>query len=488
MLSTWRLQWRRIVYFGVCIGWLACAPFGCQSYTPAPLDIATYRDELEARFFDSEPVSAFAERLRSAGADAPDRFDPSDGLTLAEGEALALFYNADLRLARLRAGVALATFENAGLWQDPVFGFDGAEILSPTSPFEFGLTLSLTIPVSGRLSVATDRAGALYEAELRRIVDAEWSMRAHVRRGWAKWTIAEERARLLDDIVAQVERISSITNRLETAGELNRVEGRLFRVELASRRAALNEAILQAQQARFELLRLMGLPPDALAELVSAIPTTEAPTADDDVRRLIESNTEIAIKRAQYHAAEESLRLEIRKQYPDITIGSGYGSENNDDRLLLGVSVPIPVLNANRANIMEARAEREVVRAAAETTFERLIWELATANATLEATRTQRSAVESQIIPMLTEQAEEVEQIAELGEVNALLLLETVTRQFGAKAQLLDLRLAELGAAISIAQLLGPDAALAPAPIADGATANETQQHDSAGDAAGGDQ
>ena len=82
---------------------------------------------------------ASLERLRDLGAEAPATFSFGDGLTPAEGEVLALFYNAELRQARLEAGVALANFENAGLWDDPEFGFDGAEILSPSgSPFEFG--------------------------------------------------------------------------------------------------------------------------------------------------------------------------------------------------------------------------------------------------------------------------------------------------------------------------------------------------------------
>jgi len=98
----------------------------CQSYEPAPLDIGGYRIALDGRVIDTEPITAFALRLRTAGEDVPERFDPSDGISYAEGEVLALFYNPDLRIARLKAGVAMATRDTAGLWEDPVFGFDGA--------------------------------------------------------------------------------------------------------------------------------------------------------------------------------------------------------------------------------------------------------------------------------------------------------------------------------------------------------------------------
>ena len=456
---------------------------GCQSYERVPLELADHRAALDARLAATEPISDFVERLSEAGNQVPERFDPNDGLSPAEGEVLALFYNPDLRLARLDAGVALATFETAGLWEDPQFGFDGAEILSPSGPFEYGLTLSLTIPISGRLGVEKDRAGAAYEAELRRIVDAEWSTRAAVRSAWASWSAASERLRLLREVIGQVERISAITDRLETAGELTRVEARLLRAELVETRADVAEAVFAEARARVELLGLMGLPPDAPVELLPALPPASIAEIADAIERLIEANTTLAVRRAEYQVAEETLRLEVRKQYPDITIGTGYGSEDNDDRLLLGVSIPIPILNANRAGIAEAKARREVARAAAETTFERLTRELSMARAAYDASRTQRDAFERDLVPMLDEQASEVEQLIDLGEVNTLLLLETVTRRFEAKSRLLDLRLAETDAAIEITRLLGPDEPEMPAavePATDDDTTSLTTPHTAA--------
>ncbi len=438
---------------------------GCQSYERAPLELVDHRAALDARLDESESIARFVDRLSENSSATPERFDPSDGLSPAEGEVLALFYNPDLRLARLDAGVALANYETAGLWEDPEFGFDGAEILSPGGPFEYGLTLSLTIPVSGRLDVEKDRAGAAYEAELRRVVDAEWGIRASVRSAWASWSAASERLRLLQEVIGQVERITAITNRLETTGEITRVEARLLRAERVETLADISLAELDEARARVTLLGLMGLPPDAVVELLPSLPPASTIDLNDAVTRLIESNTTLAVRRAEYQVAEDTLRLEVRKQYPDITIGTGYGSEDNDDRLLLGVSVPIPILNANRAGIAKAKARREVARAVAETTFERLARELAIARATLDASRAQRDAFEHELVPMLDEQSLEMERLINLGEVNTLLLLETVTHRFEAKSRLLELRQAEIDAAVEIARILGPDKPESPAPV-----------------------
>lgn len=437
---------------------------GCQSYEPVPLDLTAHHADVHTRLTDLESIHAFMQRLRPTEVSVPDTFDLSDGMSRAEGEVLALLYNPDLRLARLDAGVALATAENAGLWEDPNFGFDGAEILSSSAPFEFGLMLGVTIPVSGRLEAEKARAGADHEAALRRVVDAEWTLRADVRDAWLDWSVAVERVRLLDDVVARLKRLTVVTDRLERVEELSRVQARLFQVELAEREAELASVSFASQRARLHLLSLMGLGPDTDVDLAPSFETVDSPTVDDRLTRLIESNTALAIERAEYQVAEASLRLEIRKQYPDISLGSGYGNED-DDRLLLGVSLPIPILNANRAGIAEADARRDRARAAAEVVLERLSHQLAVADADLEAAASQRALYESTVLPLLIQQSEDIERVTELGDVDTLLLLEDVSRQLEARTRLLDLRLAESNATNRIITILGPDAILHPAPF-----------------------
>lgn len=439
---------------------------GCRAYESSPLDLRAHRQAIAQRAVDFEPIGAFASRLNAAETGAPVVFDARDGLTAAEAEVVALFYNPELRAARLAAGVALASFENAGLWEDPEFGFDGAQILSPGSLLEFGLMVRLTLPVSGRLEVEKDRAGAVYEAELRRIVDREWGVRASVRRAWAAWQTAEERVRLLREVVEGADAIAEIAGRLEESGELSRVEARLFRVELAERRAELVEGAYRARRARWSLLGLMGLGPDAEVVFVPGYPSVhvEEDAEEEPMERLLAANPSLAVRAAEYRVAEESLRLEIRKQYPDITIGSGYGDED-DHRFLFGVSVPIPILNANRAGIAEAHARRESARALAEAELERLMHRLAEAEALLATACAQRVRYENEIVPLLEEQGAELERIVDAGEVDVLMILETLKRHASVRQRLLDLRCAEVEARVTIAELLGPRGGTEPAPV-----------------------
>lgn len=211
----------------------------------------------------------------------------------------------------------------------------------------------------------------------------------------------------------------------------------------------------------------MGLSPDSAVSLVPSTIESDIPDGANDIERLIQTNTDLAVLRADYQSAEETLRLEVRKQYPDIEIGAGLGSEDDDDRLLLGAAIPLPVFNANRGGIAEARANRELARAAAETEFVRLAFQLKSTRARLVSVQQRRKILEQELVPMLDEQAEDIDRLAGLGEFDTFILLETVNRRFEAKNQILALHLQELQGRIEIIRLLGPAVTPQPALISD---------------------
>ena len=456
---------------------LCAALAACQTYEPAPVDLEAHREAFEARALRAEPLGRFCERLGDAGADVPPRFDPADGLSAAEGEVLALFHNADLRLARRAAGVAEAARDASGLWQDPVFGFQLAQVLSPGDRLEWNAVPTLSLPVSGRLGASVDQADAALAASLARVVDQEWSLRARVRAAWAAWSAAKERVALLGDVDDRAQRVGAIADGLVAAGELSRIEARLVQAQLVQIRAEIAEAELAETTARIAVLDLCGLPAAPGVVLVPGFRLDAPPRGDDDVDRLLATSTALAARRAEYEVAEQTLRREIREQVPDVTFGFGPGSEERDDRLLFTGSIPIPVLNANRLAIARARARREEARVALEAELESATRRVSLARAALEAVQRQRSAIEGDLVPLLDEQAREVERLAELGELDTFVLLETIRQSYGAKRRALELMRDEAAAAADLARLMGPPRPAAPAPGAEAVEAAARSPH-----------
>ncbi|MEM1442907.1 MAG: TolC family protein, partial [Verrucomicrobiota bacterium] len=210
---------------------------GCETYDPQFLDPAAHRTEWSERDATRESVEAFAERVGKSPSQ--DRsFDARDGLTLPEGQVVALIFNPDLRVARLRAGVARATAEHAGLWEDPVLSVDVLNVTqSVPDPWVIGSALAFTIPVSGRLEVEKARAEAEMHAELERVSEAEWEVIRDVAHDWLEWSAEGYKLEETRTILGELNSVVASTSRLVEAGELLRTEAALFSIEQASRRA-----------------------------------------------------------------------------------------------------------------------------------------------------------------------------------------------------------------------------------------------------------
>lgn len=427
---------------------------GCQSYQASPLDVASHRAEWLARAPDSEPVRALVDRL--GVSDEPTGFDPADGLSLAEGEVVALVFNADLRLARRRAGVAAATAEHAGRWEDPVFGLDFLSLTeSASNPLQISPGLSFTIPISGRLGAERDRAHAALSAELARVAELEWETRIDLRRAWLRWSAATVKAERATELAAAIESLSTSTDRLAETGELAPTEAALFRIELASQRQALIRHRHDAARAQLRIRALLGLSPGAPLDLVPVL-AIESDVDTSAPEAIAERSLTLARLRREYAAAEQKLRREVREQYPDLSIGPLAEFDRGDTLLGFSLSLPIPILNANKQGIAEAHAERELARAAFETTYERLAGSLEEAQTRAESAQLERELIESDIVPLVDRQLADARSLLALGERGGLILLESLSRAGRIEMDLVDARLGEALARVDIAALTGP--------------------------------
>ncbi|HEX8876505.1 MAG TPA: TolC family protein [Phycisphaerales bacterium] len=430
---------------------------GCQSYQPRPLDLPAHADAFLARTPDSQEVREFAQSLAAGVSQVT--FDPSDGLTCPEAEVIALVYNADLRLARLRAGITRASADHAGLWEDPTLGVDLTRILQSTpEPWKLFSTLGLTIPVSGRLAIEQQRADAQHAAELARLALREWAVRMSVRRAWREWSALDAQLAAGRDFLTRVDQVLAVVNKMEQAGEIARTEARLFRIEKATRASDLALLASSAARAELELRRLMGLAPNAPLRFHPQLHPQLQPhlAAPPPAATLEHTSLAIQVATAEYRAAERTLELEVRKQYPDLHLSPGYGREDAQDQVLLGLSLPLPILNANRRAIAEARAQRELARGAAETTLEQTVAAVRATELRLAAAETHRRTLENEIVPLVDAQYDDARQVARLGEVNTLVLLESLKRQHEAKLALVAAARDEALAAVDLDELRGP--------------------------------
>ena len=105
-----------------------------------------------------------------------------------------------------------------------------------------------------------------------------------------------------------------------------------------------------------------------------------------------------------------------------MSLGPIGESDEGQPRLGLTLGLPIPLLNANRRAIAEAHANREQARLEAERTYQQLAHERARALARHEALASLHEALVSEVAPLVEAQRTEIDRLAAIGELNALLV------------------------------------------------------------------
>ena len=438
----------------------------CQKYERKPLDLDAHRSEFLSRL-TQPPVATDADGSTPSGdRSSLEGFNASDGFSLAEAEVVALVYNADLRVARLEAGVAKVTAEETGRWDDPTIGVDVARVLQGgPNPWTVLTNIGLTLPISGRLRIEKERAGLEHAAEVARVAQAEWRTRMSLRRAWAQWSSLHETAEADRGFIERLDLVLTAVDALERANEITRAHARLFRIERAQATASLAVTIAQRQQAELDIRHLMGVAPTATMAMQPRWPADLDRGAGPDT--LADQSPALLAARAEYEVAEKSLELEVRKQYPDLFVAPGWGRDDGEDEALLNLLAPVPIINANRRGIAEAEARRDAVHARAEGRLEEVVSRLAAARARADAASERRRLMETQLLPLAESQLEDARRAAELGEVDVLVLLESLRRQADTRRRVIEARLDETRAAIDCLELTGPSPSTAPTTNAD---------------------
>ena len=430
----------------VCTAVLVHLPLllvACQRYSPAPLDLAKHRSLMERRTPSSARVAAYAKEIAATTPHA-NNYDPDDGLTLDEAEVVTLFLNPQLRLARLRANVSRVGAAEAGRWEDPELQVDGERIIeSVDEPWVLGAGLAFTIPLSGRLRVERQQAWSQATLEKLRALAEERRVLGELRTEWIEWSAVNERARLAGEVVGELSGLAERADRLRQAGELDPLDARLLRLEAVTQTSRLRGHEASARTAELRLKARLGLAPSAAVKLVPslAVRAVQLPS-DEDIDRLLADHPRLQVARAEYEVAEKTLQLEVKKQYPDLTLGGGFGTDEGTERVLFGASLPLPIFNANRRAIAEAAANREAMRAAAEAQYEQLIGDVAVARATIEGAAARLKYVESELAPLADQQVQDALRRGKVGDFNAIVLLEALTTAHEAKVEVLDARVA----------------------------------------------
>jgi len=348
---------------------VACIFCGCATYQPEPLNPAEVARQFESRSLANAGLCRY---LSTNAAAKPSVCPPPDWnletLTLA-----GFYFSPDMAVAGAQVRTADAAIVTAGARPNPVVGLGPQYDVrsSPNfSPWALGFfSLDLPIETAGKRGYRIAQADRLADAARLAAGETAWTVRSRIRAALLQYLLDARRSDLAAQEQDALARTAALVAARVKAGEVSQPELDLALsiMQNARIRAAGAEARVPAD--RNALAAAIGLPVTALDDAKfdwAALdnPPDEQSLAADTVQRLALLNR-IDLRRelAQYAAADEAVKLEIAKQYPDLRLAGGYSWEGGDNIFELGPSMALPIFNQNQGPIAAAEARRKEIAA-----------------------------------------------------------------------------------------------------------------------------
>jgi len=381
---------------------LTLLPGGCTRYHPQPIVPEQSLEDFQARRLDAPELGAFLAERDEAVA-WPRAVWDFESLTRA-----AFFFSPALDVARARWAVARGGVVTAGARPNPTvsgaIGYNSTTPRDEITPWIPEGALDLPLDIAGKRGLRIAKARQTSEAARLNLLTAAWELRSRVRKAFLLLYVARQTDSLLaTEAEIRTESVRILESQREV-GEVSPVEVTQARVASANLRTRAADAVSAAVRARAELADAIGVPPAALDEVAlsfDALGRIDIRLPDAEARRLaMIHRSDILASLADYEASQRALQLEVRKQYPDINLGSGYQLDQTDSKWTLGLGLTLPLLNQNQGPIAEARARREEAGASFLALQSRVLGEVEGAMAAARAAMTQVEASDTLLIAL----------------------------------------------------------------------------------------
>jgi cobalt-zinc-cadmium efflux system outer membrane protein len=316
-------------------------------------------------------------------------------------------------------------------------------------PAEAGVTnhaptqhiLLLPVELRGQGQYRREAAGAALSRTDWEIAFQETALAVRVMRAFNTSLYREEKARLTEETIRLLDQASQQVQKLVEQGRLRGADLILARSEIADVRSQLdlNRALLET--ARVELYRTLGLAegsPEPQGTLESQPGQCDA---EELTRAALERRADLRARQAAVAEANARVELEAANRYGNPSVGPAYAF--NETRVhFIGpqVSVPLPLLNTRKGEILQREAERTRAVLELQQVEVQVRQDVRAALTRLKGARTRVDNYRTQILPDLRKSLEGMERLFAQGEpgVDVLRLIDTRRKLLRAREGYLD--------------------------------------------------
>jgi cobalt-zinc-cadmium efflux system outer membrane protein len=351
---------------------LALCLTGCVQYSPKPLSPERAVTDFSARSLADPALRADLDKaLPSRSGDWPRPDWNRADLLIA-----MLHFNDTVAQGRAAVNVATAVQRTAREYPNPsvTLASEYANQHDGSPLWLWGIATDWLLDFGTRRNERMTAADLALQQARYDFIELTWKSRSSLRKAMADLLITNSEVTLLEANHADREsQLTMARRQLELGAAARGDVDRLVSDALLDEQK-LNDARRRSSTARSSLASALGVPVAALEPVHLVWDHLDDPPepADEVLRQwredalLVRADVRSAV--VGYSLAEQALRLEVAKQYPEVHLGPGYTWDHGVKRLQFNLGLSLPFVNRNRGAIAEAEARRQEAGAKLEAT------------------------------------------------------------------------------------------------------------------------
>jgi cobalt-zinc-cadmium efflux system outer membrane protein len=376
-------------------------------------------------------------------------------LTLQAALTLALDVNAELSAARYELKAVEASVLQAGALPNPSLELAVEDTRRETR--ETTVQFSQPIELGGKRNARLHAAQRGRDAASAELNTKQADVRAAVITAFFDVLAAQERLRLAQESVTLAQRATITAARRVAAGKVSPVEETKARVAESGVRLESVQARSELASARKRLATMWGNPAPRFERAEGQLDhLPELPELAALSRRLA---TAPALTRARFEVDRRQAlaQVERSRRIPDVTVNLGVkrSEELGRNQAIVGVSIPLPLFDSNRGNVLESLRRADKARDELAATETRLDSELAQAYEKLSMARQEAEALQADVLPGAQSAYDAATTGFEYGKFGFLDVLDSQRTLLQAKSQFLRALSEAHRAAAEINRILG---------------------------------
>jgi cobalt-zinc-cadmium efflux system outer membrane protein len=410
--------------------WFVCLPLTLSScgfidYIAKPID----QQAVIQKFENKRPDSDEFKQYLAYNNYHPDFF-PITHWGLDELTYCSLYFHPSLDVARAQWRLAQTSQSSAGARPLPSVSGNygkGNNANEDISPYTYSLSIDIPIETANKRNIRIENAEHLSESAKLQIAQTAWNLRTQVATTYYELLHNQAQLNVFAKELAYRQEIVDLYQKRHDLGLASKIELSHSKLLLQVTKAELNTQQQNKVMLTTKLANNLGLPLSYVTQMTLAdSPSIDAVMriaqknlATDVQSKALLNRLDLRIALERYAMAESKLKLEIAKQYPNITISPSYTYEFGNKVWSLGLSSLMTIINKNKFAIAEANQLREVEAAQFESLQSSVINEAHSARAKLMQTQ-QSLADNKRLYALQQENTNRMQNLFSAGEIDRL--------------------------------------------------------------------